>query len=347
MAGFVHVPINDVKALEKAFEDREVCGFMAEPIQGEGGYIVPPAGFLPGLRKLCDEHGILLVLDEVQSGMGRTGKMWAADHFHARPDIMTIAKGIASGMPLSAMVARKNIMRWTPGAHASTFGGNPVSIAASLATIELLEAIRGTARAVTLRRPQPCVSCDGVGSTAPGVRCGTCAGTGLSEETSRLNVKIPAGVDTGARVRVSGKGGYGVGGAPSGDLFVLVKVKEHPFLTRDGVDLTLEIPVTVAEALAGATIKVPTPDGDLSLKLPPGTPSGKRFRVKGRGVPDLRGGTRGDLFVRPMVHVPEPSEAAVKLAQGLDELYADTPRKAVIAATEMARDAKAAGSDNE
>lgn len=117
----------------------EVAAIVVEPVQGEGGYLVPPQKFFDELRRVADKHGILLIFDEVQSGMGRTGKMWASEHFKAVPDLMTIAKGIASGMPLSAMVARAEIMQWKPGAHASTFGGNPVSIAASLATIELLQ----------------------------------------------------------------------------------------------------------------------------------------------------------------------------------------------------------------
>ncbi len=117
----------------------EVAGIVVEPVQGEGGYLVPPKAFHEELRRLADRHGILLIFDEVQCGMGRTGKMWASEHFGVAPDIFTSAKGIASGLPLSAMIARADIMDWPPGAHASTFGGNPVAVAAALATIELLE----------------------------------------------------------------------------------------------------------------------------------------------------------------------------------------------------------------
>jgi len=117
----------------------EVAAIFVEPVQGEGGYVVPEREFLVGLRRLCDEHGILLVFDEVQSGMGRTGKMFAAEHFGVVPDIMVLAKGIASGMPLGAMMAKRSIMTWPPGTHGSTCAGNPVAIAAALATIELLE----------------------------------------------------------------------------------------------------------------------------------------------------------------------------------------------------------------
>ncbi len=122
-----------------AVPPKEVAAIIVEPIQGEGGYIVPPANFLSRLRQLADRHGILLIFDEVQCGMGRTGKMWASEHFGAVPDILVTAKGIASGLPLGVTVARSELMSWGPGAHASTFGGNPVACAAALETIRLLE----------------------------------------------------------------------------------------------------------------------------------------------------------------------------------------------------------------
>jgi 4-aminobutyrate aminotransferase len=117
----------------------DVAAIVVEPVLGEGGYIVPPADFLPRLRALCDKHGILLVFDEVQSGMGRTGKMFAAEHSGVVPDVLLLAKGIASGMPLGAMMAPRERMTWPPGSHGSTIAGNPVSIAAGMATIALLE----------------------------------------------------------------------------------------------------------------------------------------------------------------------------------------------------------------
>ncbi len=118
---------------------QEVAGLIVEPIQGEGGYIVPPPEFHRELRRLCDKHGILMIADEVQSGMGRTGKMFAMEHWGVVPDIVCLAKGIASGMPLGAIIARADIMDWGPGSHASTFGGNPISCVAALETIHLLE----------------------------------------------------------------------------------------------------------------------------------------------------------------------------------------------------------------
>jgi 4-aminobutyrate aminotransferase len=118
---------------------QEIAAIFVEPIQGEGGYIVPPPEFLPMLRDICRRHGILLVLDEIQSGFGRTGKMFACEHWGIEPDILCVAKGIASGMPIGAMIARDEISTWTPGAHGSTFGGNPVACAAALATLEVIE----------------------------------------------------------------------------------------------------------------------------------------------------------------------------------------------------------------
>lgn len=117
----------------------ECAAIIVEPVQGEGGYIVPPASFLHTIRAIADRHGVQVIADEVQAGMGRTGKMFASEHFDFVPDIMSLAKGIASGLPLGVTLARADLMNWSPGAHASTFGGNPVAIAASLVTIELLE----------------------------------------------------------------------------------------------------------------------------------------------------------------------------------------------------------------
>lgn len=123
----------------QALPPEEVAAILVEPIQGEGGYIIPPDDFLPYLREVCDRHGILLIVDEVQSGMGRTGQMWAVQHWGVEPDIVCSAKGIASGMPLGAMLARRSVMTWPRGAHGSTYAGNPLACAAALATIRLIE----------------------------------------------------------------------------------------------------------------------------------------------------------------------------------------------------------------
>jgi 4-aminobutyrate aminotransferase len=142
--GVTHAPFGNAAYIEDVLfkttvNPNEVAAIVVEPIQGEGGYIIPPAEFLPNLEKIARKYGILLVADEVQCGMGRSGKMFAFEHFDFHPDIVAIAKGIASGMPLGVTIARAEIMTWEPGAHASTFGGNPVCLAAALETIRLLE----------------------------------------------------------------------------------------------------------------------------------------------------------------------------------------------------------------
>ena len=144
LPGVVHTPFGDFEHLEQVVFKRlvpadEVAAIVVEPIQGEGGYVFPPDGWLVHLRALCDRYGILLVADEVQSGMGRTGTMWASEHFGLEPDIVLAGKGIASGMPLGALIARERLMTWDVGAHGSTYGGNPLSCAAALATLELIE----------------------------------------------------------------------------------------------------------------------------------------------------------------------------------------------------------------
>jgi 4-aminobutyrate aminotransferase len=166
LPGVVHAPFADswgTKNLEhpdapgyieevifkRLVKPHELAAVVVEPILGEGGYVVPPAAWMRKLRALCDEHGILLVVDEIQSGMGRTGRMWAVDHFGVEPDIVLAGKGIASGMPLGAMIARAELMTWGSGTHGSTYGGNPVSCAAALATIDLIEKeLVGNAEAV-------------------------------------------------------------------------------------------------------------------------------------------------------------------------------------------------------
>ena len=162
MSGVVHAPYPDpyrpllcsragesygetvIRYIEKEIFGRltppdDVAGIIIEPIQGEGGYIVPPDDFFPRLRELCDRYGILLISDEVQAGVGRTGKWWGIQHFGVEPDIITIAKGIASGVPLGIMAAKKSIFQWEKGSHGNTYGGNPLACAAALATLDLIE----------------------------------------------------------------------------------------------------------------------------------------------------------------------------------------------------------------
>jgi 4-aminobutyrate aminotransferase len=148
LPGVYHAPygrVEDLRWFDEVLFDKlvpanEVAAIIVEPIQGEGGYVIPEDGFLEGLRRICDDHGILLIADEIQSGAGRTGRMWAVDHWDVKPDVVLMAKGIASGMPLGALVARADLLEaWGPGAHGSTYGGNPLACAAALETIALLE----------------------------------------------------------------------------------------------------------------------------------------------------------------------------------------------------------------
>jgi molecular chaperone DnaJ len=193
--------------------------------------------------------------------------------------------------------------------------------------IDFLDALRGIETQVSVRRPAPCPQCKGTGRHGSRA-CTKCSGTGTIEQREKLTVKIPAGVRDGARVRVRGKGGVGRGRGDAGDLFFLVKVRPHPLIQRDGNDLTIEVPVTVGEAMLGAKIEVPTPEGRVQLKVPKGSQSGQRLRLRGRGVKDPKGGAAGDLYVRLMVQVPsngatEPLKDAV---EAIERAYSGDPR---------------------
>lgn len=166
----------------------EVAAIFVEPIQGEGGYRVPGPDFLPMLRTVCDEHGILLVADEIQSGMGRTGRMLAIDHFGVVPDMVCLAKGIASGLPLGALITRADVMDWPPGSHASTFGGNPVSCRAALATLDALDG--GMLAGALMRGHQLRAGLDRLAADAP--RVANPRGLGLMQA---VDIVGPAGPD--------------------------------------------------------------------------------------------------------------------------------------------------------
>jgi molecular chaperone DnaJ len=193
--------------------------------------------------------------------------------------------------------------------------------------VDFLDALRGTQTAVSVRRPAPCAQCGGSGRQALRA-CTACAGTGTVEQRERLTVKIPAGVGDGARVRVRGKGGVGRLGRAPGDLYFVVKVRPHPHIQREGKDLTIEVPVTVGEAMLGATVGVPTPDGRVQLKIPKGSQSGQRLRLRGRGVRDPKGGAPGDLYVRLMVQVPKDgsTEQLKEAVETLERAYGTDPR---------------------
>lgn len=226
-------------------------------------------------------------------------------------------------------------------------GPQPGADAESPFEIDLLDAIRGTTTTLTLDRREICAACDGSGSersseticsdcegkgqvqAARGpmkllrtcARCGgsgrtatracpACGGRGETTHREQLRVRIPAGVDSGSRVRIAGKGTPGRNGGPPGDLYIVLRVRPHPLLDRRGQDIYIDVPVTLGEATLGATIQVPTPDGDLRVKVPPGSQSGRLLRIKDHGVPGLKDAPRGDLYIRIMVHVPHPVNAA-------------------------------------
>ena len=192
--------------------------------------------------------------------------------------------------------------------------------------VDFVDALRGTQTAVSVRRPVPCPQCHGTGRQ--GLRaCTKCAGTGTIEQRERLTVKIPAGIGDGARVRVKGKGGVGPGGTP-GDLYFRVAVRPHPLIKREGKDLTIDVPVTVGEAMRGATISLPTLDGRVQLKVPKGSQSGQRLRLRGRGVRDPKGGAPGDLYARLMVQVPKDgaSDRLKEAVETLEKAYGEDPR---------------------
>jgi len=231
--------------------------------------------------------------------------------------------------------------------------------------IGLLDALRGLSTTIAIERPEVCPTCDGSGADPAGAtacseckgqgrvrvgqgpvafmrtcpRCGgagrvslrpcpTCSGSGQRVTTERLHVHIPAGVDNGSRVRVAGKGSPGRAGAPPGDLYIRVKIRPHPLLERRGDDLYLDLPVTVSEAMLGASIEVPTPDGTVRVRVPARSQAGRQLRVRGRGAPQLRGKERGDLYLRLVAYVPDSeSAAAVEAARALDVAYGRSPRE--------------------
>ncbi len=177
------------------------------------------------------------------------------------------------------------------------------------------------------RMAQTCIRCHGIGKVnlSP---CGSCMGRGTILKSERISVKIPAGVDNGSRVRVQGKGGPGKGGGPPGDLYIITRIKPHPFLERKGDNLYSEVPITIAEAALGAKIDVPTVDGIASMRIPPETSSNQVFRLRGKGVPHLKGGGRGDHYVKVKVIVPKNLDVrSQELLREFDRLNPEDPRR--------------------
>lgn len=197
-------------------------------------------------------------------------------------------------------------------------------------SISFDEALRGLTTNITISRSEGCGECGGSGlARGTGGACATCRGRGTVEKREAIrNVKIPAGVDTGSRVRVAGKGHAGLRGGPTGDLFIITKVAEHPFFTRKGDNLYCTVPVTVPEAALGAKIEVPTSDGTTTMRIPPGTQSGQKFRLRERGVPSLRGNARGDQFVEVRIVLPPViSEETKHVLSEYARLNPENPRQ--------------------
>jgi molecular chaperone DnaJ len=229
--------------------------------------------------------------------------------------------------------------------------------------IDLLDAVRGTTATLTLTKPVQCPTCHGSGgegtaSTCPDCQgsgeikvgpgpvsfsrrcprcrgsgkvslraCKTCGGSGTVTQPERLRVRIPAGVGDGSRIRLAGKGGAGIAGGPPGDLYIVTRVRPHPLLQRRDQDLYLDVPITIGEAMHGATVTVPTPGGEVKLKIPPGSQSGSKLRLRGKGVPQMKGEGHGDLYVVLQVQTPPDGGEKVRDAvKVLEESYPRSPR---------------------
>lgn len=306
-------------------------------------------------RKVYDEFGY----DALQSGFdperARAYQRAASSSWNTDPDGFSEAQG-------GRFSRFEDIFGDVLGA-AGMQQHNGADLETSL-EISFLEAIRGVSTELEIERPQTCAVCDGSGrdkrteSQCPDCngrgrvrvgqgpialdrvcpRCGgdgrisshpcpECGGRGQVSRRERLRIHIPPGVDTGSRVRVAGKGGRGARGGVPGDLYIVVRVKPHPLLERRDHDLYMDVPVTVGEALLGTTIQVPTPHGEVRVKVPPGSQSGKRLRIRGYGVSLSKGSERGDLYLRLMAHVPtDGGEETRKAAQALEACYHENVR---------------------
>ncbi|MBI3797815.1 MAG: J domain-containing protein [Deltaproteobacteria bacterium] len=245
-------------------------------------------------------------------------------------------------------------------------GAEPGEDIEHILDLDLLEAVRGTSRVISLQHPSPCPICHGAGGqrgrtstvcpecsgkgqirvgsgsvalTRACTRCGgtgrlsaggclRCGGSGRIITPERLTVKIPPGVDEGSRVRLSGKGAVRTPGGPAGDLYLVIRLRPHPYLERRGQDLFLELPVTVREALSGTTVTVPTPSGEVKLKIPEGSQSGQKLRLKGKGVTNEKTHTSGDLYVKLMIQLPRAGDERVRqAAELLESCYEEDPRR--------------------
>jgi molecular chaperone DnaJ len=193
--------------------------------------------------------------------------------------------------------------------------------------IDFLDAVRGFQTSLTLQRPVTCGTCHGSGTKpGSGAACPTCGGTGRVQRPETIRVNIPPGAEPGKRIRLSGRGEAGIKGGPPGDLFITPRIRPHPLLTRSGRDLNMDLPITVGEAIRGAVVEVPTPAGNVKVRVPPGAQSGQRLRIKGKGVPAHRNSPAGDLYLQLMVRVPKETMPD-ELVETFDRGYREDVRK--------------------
>jgi DnaJ-class molecular chaperone len=192
------------------------------------------------------------------------------------------------------------------------------------------EAVLGAEKSFEIRLPRACGSCGGQGASSRGIRCATCGGRGTKESAEKIRVRIPAGVENGERIRVPGKGGAGLGGGSPGSLYLLPRVAGSPIYEREGRDIVLDLPVTLAEVLLGAKVQVPTLRGQVTMTIPPGSQGGQKFRLAGKGVPAVKGRAAGDQIVKLRVSVPSHlDERSRELIREFDRLNPEDPRGAL------------------
>jgi molecular chaperone DnaJ len=308
----------------------------------------------PEKRKIYDEFGVEGLASGFDAERARQYRDWQS---RARPE----AGGFGKYTSFEDVFSDLGELFGGHRASASRRGAD-VEYALEL---DLLDAIRGATKTIEIRRPVPCPRCGGAGGEVAqgcpqcegrgqvrigagpmsfGRTCPRCSGTGRIyarpcsrcgtsgriDQTDRLSVRIPAGVDEGSKIRLAGKGEPGTSGAPPGDLYIHVHLRPHPVLERRGQDLYLDLPVTVGEAALGASVTVPTPGGDVSLRIPPGSQSGQRLRLRGLGVKEAKSKSVGDLYVRLLVQVPrDGGERTRRAVEELEQCYEESPRKSL------------------
>jgi molecular chaperone DnaJ len=274
----------------------------------------------PHKRKLYDEFGEAGLASGFDANKARTYRQWqqqsprgaGGGHEFSMDDLGDLFGGLG-GIFGGGRRSRTGPLR-----------GQDVEAAMD---IDFLDAVRGFQTSITLHRPVTCEMCHGSG-TKPGssATCPACGGAGRVQRPETIRVNIPPGAESGKRIRLSGRGEAGIKGGPAGDLFITPRIRPHPLLTRSGRDLTMELPITVGEAVRGGTVEVPTPVGNVNVKIPPGAQSGQRLRIKGKGVPAHRNTPAGDLYLQLMIRVPK-EKMPDELIETFDRGYQEDVRK--------------------